>query len=172
MGFINNHTDNFLPSSNPWEKDTTLYSVPQKPLRSKLQDMDYDALHSLLDEMSSVYKTMPMCKDKVTMKKKMMALIQEIKKRDDLEVMTKDERDDNFEISEEPTPVTTHPIVEEPVVSTPVIDDTNDDDLDDILCDEEDIDLDEEMVPPSNDMTNFLIAGALIILIISITNKK
>ena len=33
MGFINNHTDNFLPSSNPWEKDTTLYSVPQKPLK-------------------------------------------------------------------------------------------------------------------------------------------
>jgi len=168
MAFINNYKDNFLPSSNPWEDDITTYNVPKKRALNKLSNMDYDTLNSLLDEMASVYKTMPMCPDKVRMKKKMMALIQEIKKRDDLEVITKDERDDNFEMPLDPPPMTTTNAVENPVVT--MVNDTSDD----LILEEcdDDIDLDDEMVPPSNDMTNFLIAGALIILIISITNKK
>jgi hypothetical protein len=62
-----------------------------------LSTLDYDAIKRMLEEMSLTYKSMPMCKDKMRLKEKMMSIIQEIKKRDELEEATAIERDDSFE---------------------------------------------------------------------------
>ena len=201
MGFINNYKDNFLPTNHPWDDTKQEYTVPQKKRRS-LSDLDYSVLHDMLDEMSATYKSMPMCKDKMRLKEKMMSCIQEIKKRDDMEEATRKERDDNFEHTppvsapspvkmSSPSPMGINPNPIQPVSTPPFMDaddmDMGDDDLDmfevdddlDISIDNDDLldddllddDTPEELPKPNNDTTNLLIAGLIVICVLTIMKK-
>jgi hypothetical protein len=194
MGFINNYKDNFLPTNHPWDDETQKYTVPNQKRRS-LSDLDYSVLHDMLEEMSATYKSMPMCKDKMRLKEKMMACIQEIKKRDEMEEATRKERDDNFEQTpppaSNPVPMGVNPTPIQPVSTPPFMDaddmDMGDDDLDmfevdddlDISIDNDDLldddllddDTPEELPKPNNDTTNLLIAGLIVICVLTIMKK-
>jgi len=194
MGFINNNKDAFLPNSHPWDDTTTTYSVPSESVKKNLSELSYDDLTSMLDEMSFQYKKMPMCQAKVSLKEKMMAVIQEVKQRDDLEEATSHERGDAFEqpldspiIENESTDVPSPPFQpvspEAPLFNDSDKMDMGDDDLDMFEIDsiiEEDDDDDEELYDdevledePSNnnDTTNFLMAALIVVVLIAITKK-
>lgn len=189
MGFINNHKDNFLPSNHPWDDSTQKYTLPNKKKKS-LSMLDYDVLQNMLEEMSMSYKAMPMCRDKVRLKEKMMAVIQEIKKRDELELATQQERGNNFEPPVEPSavvhqeePILTSQPTSQPVSPTVSISSSDDwsdlhlDELDLEDCDidddlDDDIDDDLDVDTSSQDTNNMLIAGLIVICVLSFINNK
>tara|TARA_R110000782_G_scaffold112861_1_gene202827 strand:+ start:2095 stop:2667 length:573 start_codon:yes stop_codon:yes gene_type:complete len=190
MGFINNQKDNFLPSSHPWGDDVTRYSIPSNKPRISLPTLDYDTIKRMLEEMSSTYKSMPMCKDKMRLKDKMMSIIQEIKKRDELEEATAIERNDSFEsnivegpalINEVQDVVTDeiqNNIIENPQLADNFEDEPNFQDLDDAddldgLDDDEEMDyFEDEMSETDNaDTTNLLLAGLIVICVLTILKK-
>ena len=199
MGFINNHKDAFLPNNHPWDDNITTYSVPTQSAKKKLSELSYDDLNSMLDEMSYQYKNMPMCQAKVSLKEKMMAVIQEVKQRDDLEEATAQERGDAFEqpldsplIENESTDVPSPPFQpvspDEPLFNDSDDMDMGDDDLDmfedggvieDELYNEEEEDEDdlyddevlEEDYSNTDNTTNFLMAALIVVVLIAITKK-
>ena len=183
MGFINNHKDAFLPNNHPWDDTTTNYSVPSQPSQKrKLSDLSYDDLKSMLDEMSAEYKSMPMCKAKISLKAKMMAVIQEIKQRDELEEATSEERQDSFEppIDGEGSFDTSSPGIDanfEDTIETDnfMIEDDLLDEEDELFEDEDEDDEDlldeEEDYSPNEDVNKFLIAALIVITLIAITKK-
>jgi len=98
MGFINNHKDNFLPSSNPWGDDNvTMYDFPTQ-VGIDVSSMDFNQLKETFDDMRDNYESLPPCRAKQSLKQKMMSISQEIKKRNSIEEIARIDRDDNFEI--------------------------------------------------------------------------
>lgn len=190
MGFINNQKDNFLPSSHPWGDDVTRYSIPSSKPRMSLSTLDYDTIKRMLEEMSSTYKSMPMCKDKMRLKDKMMSIIQEIKKRDELEEVTAKERDDAFEptitndsalineVQDEVKDNTQQNIIEEPQLADNFEDEPSFQDLDDVddldgLDDDEEMDFfeDETSDLDNTNTTNLLLAGLIVVCVLTILKK-
>ena len=197
MGFINNTKDAFLPNNHPWDDSATTYSMPNKPEKKKLQDLSYEDLQSMLDEMTyqhdqiSTTEIGSVMRD--SLEDKMRAVIHELKQRDELEGATFQERNDSFE-----QPLPQYYEYEDESVSEPpesvFMDaddmDMGDDDLDmfepneanelvrpvvstPIIEEEEDDDddlLDEEY-PQQNDATNFLLGALIVIVLIAVTKK-
>ena len=148
----------------------------------------------MLDEMSFQYKNMPMCQAKISLKEKMMAVIQEVKQRDDLEESTSNDREDAFEqplesplVETESTDVPSAPFKpvspEAPLFNDSDDMDMGDDDLDMFEYDgliedeyeeeEEDDDFDEDLDNDGSESetTNFLIGALLVVVLIAITKK-
>ena len=98
MGFINNHKDNFLPSTNPWgDNNVTVYDFPTQGSLD-VSSMDFNQLQETFDDMRSNYESLPPCRAKHQLKQKMMSISQELKKRNSIEEIARIDRDDNFEI--------------------------------------------------------------------------
>jgi len=197
MGFINNTKDAFLPTSHPWDDTSTTYSMPtQKSPKRKLQELSYEDLKSMLDEMTYQHDRISSTEIgdemRVSLEDKMRAVIHELKERDDLEEATYEERNDSFE---EPLPQFyeyEEDIQPEPI-SPPFMDaddmDMGDDDLDMfepneaneivrpviVEQEEEEEDYEDELLedeaPPQNDTTNFLLGALIVIVLIAITKK-
>jgi len=205
MGFINNTKDAFLPNhhpwddnaQNPWDDNAQTYSMPSKPAKKKLQDLSYEDLQSMLDEMTyqndQIDNTGVGSIMRDTLEDKMRAVIHELKQRDELEGATFQERNESFE-----QPLPQYYEYENEAVSEPppsvFMDsedmDMGDDDLDmfepnisnelprpvvheEIEDEDDDIedDMFEDEMPQQNNATNFLIGALVVIVLIAITKK-
>ena len=155
MPFINNQKENFKKSDSAWGDDNiTYYNTPNaKPMQRmgdmNIQNMSYQDLEDMITQISSVQPSN--AQDKFLLNQKLMFLQEEKSKRDALEDITRDERDDAFEpkdttIKEDVIETTIEPIE----LSMPV---------DDML-------IDDGYTEPENKTNDFVIAGLIIILAI------
>ena len=184
MGFINNHTDNFLPSNNAWGDDNiTVYNGPgikkQKSTSRPMQhfdcaNFDYETLLDMQSQLSSAISILPACEKKNQMRQRLMLVEEEISKRQKLEEIERIERDDNFEhppkeIKEDmPTAQQSKPYSpsSEDIRIQKELYDLSMDDLDDCFLSE----------PPPRPVglginNTFLFASLVVILLISMTKK-
>jgi hypothetical protein len=169
MGFLNNQQDNFRKSNSPWGDDNiTVYNIPQKRREGlNTEHIGYEEIEEMISELSSVKPSNR--EDAEIIDQKLNVLSKEKEKRNELEDVTRIERDDSFE------PRNT--IVKEDVVVKEIPTPTTNVDLDTSL-DELDIELeqllnDEMSIPSSisnkgNDTNDFLIAALIIIAVIKI----
>jgi hypothetical protein len=157
MPFINNQKENFKKSDSAWGDDNiTYYNTPNaKPMQRmgdmNIQNMSYQDLEDMITQISSVQPSN--AQDKFLLNQKLMFLQEEKSKRDALEDITRDERDDAFEpqdttIKEDVIETTIEPIE----LSMPV---------DDML-------IDDGYTEPENKTNDFVIAGLIIILAITL----
>jgi len=185
MGFINNYTDSFLPSSHPWDKvEHQKYEYIPKPkdIQIDVAGLSYDQLSEMIGDMSAVHKTLPNCPQKSDLNHKMTLIAAELQQRDDIENIIREERDDPFEkqpiketvkykkevyLNEENadnTPIEPPPI-EEPIEA----------DLDgDIDLYIEEVNEGDELgdVISHKNLNNFLIASLIIITLFSLMGNK
>ena len=116
MGFINNHKENFLQSNSPWGDDNiTVYNTPQQEIvepELRPEDLGYDQINELITQFSEAIPTLNE-RDAIKLDKKLYKLQEEKQKRDNLEDVTRKERDDSFEFS--------NTIVEEDVPAAKVV---------------------------------------------------
>tara|TARA_R110001599_G_scaffold72180_2_gene200604 strand:- start:64 stop:690 length:627 start_codon:yes stop_codon:yes gene_type:complete len=97
MAFINNHTDNFLPSSSPWGDDNVqVYNFPNQSSLD-VSIMDYPELQERFFDLRNNFESLPPCRAKNQLKDKMISISEEMKKRNNIEEVARIERDDNFE---------------------------------------------------------------------------
>ena len=188
MGFINNHSDNFLKSNSAWGDDNvTYYNVPKGREQSQgfdPRDMNYEDIEDMISQVSSVVPSNQ--QDAEVLQRKLNYLEEEKSKRDELEEVTRIERDDAFEphntlvkedvvdkkppikVTERPSPKPIEPKPVKPIVTG----------LEDML-EESDMELEEILndditIPEVNattgddDTTNFLMAALIIIVAIKI----
>jgi|TARA_R110001592_G_scaffold20489_15_gene83104 hypothetical protein len=181
MGFINNHKDNFLPTSHPWGDDNiSTYSMPKSnrvqnngPVRSRSRsrskdinpsDLGYEQLSDMISQITLALKTLPNGEGKLRLRERLMSLRDEKSKRDELEVVASEDRDDNFDVKDV--------IVKEDVVEekppTSLEDTIN---LDEFFDDLEEDEVEEPQPSNKPDINNFLIAALIIITFISVTKK-
>ncbi|MDA7669953.1 hypothetical protein N8587_01420 [Akkermansiaceae bacterium] len=157
MPFINNQKENFKKSDSAWGDDNiTYYNTPNaKPMQRmgdmNIQNMSYQDLEDMITQISSVQPSN--AQDKFLLNQKLMFLQEEKSKRDALEDITRDERDDAFEpqdttIKEDVIETTNEPIE----LGIPV---------DDML-------INDGYIEPENKTNDFVIAGLIIILAITL----
>lgn len=184
MAFVNNYTDNFLPSSHPWDKaERQRYEYVPKPknIEPDVAALSYDQLKQMITDMSSVHKTLPDCPQKQDLHNKMSLIAAELQQRDDLEDIIRKERDDPFE--KQPPQETAKykkevyldesnadntPIEEPPI--EPIEEDT-DGDLE-LYIEEIDEEDEWDTSVSHRNLNNFLIASLVIITLFSIMGNK
>lgn len=157
MPFINNQQDNFKKSDSAWGDDNiTYYNTPNaKPMQrmggNNIQDMSYQDLEDTITQISSVQPSN--AQDKSLLNEKLMFLQDEKSKRDALEDITRDERDDAFE-------------PQDTTIKEDVIETTNEP----IEMGLPDVDIitNDEYEEPVNKTNDFVIAGLIILLAINI----
>jgi len=162
MPFINNQKDNFKRSDSAWGDDNiTYYNTPNaKPMQrmgdSNIQDMSYQDLEDMITQISSVQPSN--AQDKYLLNEKLMFLQEEKSKRDALEDITREERDDAFE-------------PQETTIKEDVIETTNEPiELglpDELGLPNEDM-LNDDIIEPDNKTNDFVIAGLIIIVAITL----
>ena len=177
MGFINNYSDNFLRSNSPWGDDNvTVYNVPPKralETAMQTQDLDYEQITDLITQFSEVMPSLDE-RDALKVGDKLKALTLEKEKRDNLEAITKEERDDAFEpepiIVKEDVPAAKIKVETKPPVSTINLD--FEDEILDLelqdLINQNNMSLQTAGIG-GNDTDNFLIASFIVIAVILMT---
>jgi len=156
MGFINNIQDNFSKSNSAWGDDNvTYYDMPTRGRMSagspNVSEMSYEDLQSMIKELSSVQPSS--LEDADLLSQKLSVLVSEKKKRDNLEDITREERDDVFEIDiddkEKPNDSIGDPLPEtevEEIISEPITPSIS--------------------MPTKNNTNDIIIAGIIIIFVI------
>lgn len=185
MGFINNYSDNFLSSDTPWGDDNlTFYNLPPQrqetqPERKETQpemrpgDLGYEQIEDLINQFTQLMPSLN-ADDAVNIDNKLGALKEEKAKRDNLEEMTREERDDPFEptntIVKEDVPIAKAKVEQKPILSTVNLD------FEDEILDLELEDLMNQNTMPlqtaglgGDNTDNFLIASFIVIAVILMT---
>ena len=178
MGFINNHKDNFLPSSHPWGDDNvTVYNRPKKRVRQVQRkmvnpsDLGYVQLCDTISQMKSALDTLPNSENKLRLRSRLMDLIEEKRKRDMIEAQAAVERDDAFDKKEKVIKEDVKPSKPQQTERLPLSADEVMDMFD--LDDDEDEDYEIPQPQPDNNqnLNNFLIASLVVICLISVMKK-
>jgi hypothetical protein len=160
MPFINNQKDNFKKSDSAWGDDNiTYYNMPkaksvERMGGTNIQDMSYQDLEDTITQISSVQPSTQ--QDMALLDEKLMLLRAEMSKRDELESVTREEREDNFEpkdtIVKEDVVEDVVEDISEPVITTPNIN----------------IMPDNMTLEPVDNTNDYIIAGLIIILVVNI----
>jgi hypothetical protein len=99
MGFLNNHNDVFTKSKSAWGDDNmTVYNLPNRNNASsglQTENMGYDELEEMITQVSSIEPSN--LEDEDILNSKLETLSVEKQKRDELENVTRIERNDAFE---------------------------------------------------------------------------
>ncbi|MDB9959937.1 hypothetical protein OAD75_06080 [Gammaproteobacteria bacterium] len=155
MAFINNVQDNFKKSDSAWGDDNiTIYNSPSPSLGKGMgivstQDMSYQDIEDTISQISSVEPSN--MEDMTILRRKLDALEIEKSKRDELESVTRVERDDAFEPQETTIKEDVIETTKEPIeLGLPV---------DDML-------INDGYIEPENKTNDLIIAGLIIILVI------
>jgi len=187
MGFLNNHQDAFMKSSSAWGDDNvTVYNLPNRDeVRSGLRtdNMGYGELEEMITQVSSIEPSN--IEDENILNSKLETLNWEKEKRDELENVTRIERDDAFEprdtivkedVVENPKPRPRPRPIPIPIPMpkpTPSLNEDIDTSLDDLDIELEDLISDDISVPQvssnmDDDTNTFLMAALIIIVVVKI----
>lgn len=173
MGFLNNHQDNFAPSTNPWGDDNiTMYSIPKRKDKDlNISNMGYEEICEMISQLNDLMQSVQNEDDIQHISQKLDALYEEKSNRDELEEVTRIERGDAFEAKDttvkEDVVVTPRPSPKPKIVKVTMEENMKDMDLDwdDLLSDDTNI---PEYVKPKDNSLEIIMAGLIVIGIITI----
>ena len=156
MPFKNNQKENFKKSDSAWGDDNiTYYNMPkaksvQRMGGTNIQDMSYQDLEDTITQISSVQPSTQ--QDMALLDEKLMLLRAEMSKRDELESVTRDEREDAFEPKDTIVKEDVVETISEPVMTTPNMN----------------IMPNNMTLEPVDKTNDYIIAGLIIILVVNI----
>ena len=173
MAFLNNHQENFAPSSNPWGDDNvTVYSIPKKRVEAfDASNLGYEELCEMIKDYNDLMQSVRNQEDLQTISSKLDALYEEKSKRDELEEVTRIERNDAFEPKDttvkEDVKVTPRPSPKPKLKSVTMEASMGelDIDWDDLLSDDMSI---PEVVKPQDNSMEIIMAGLIVVGIITL----
>jgi|TARA_R110000822_G_scaffold128530_1_gene264358 hypothetical protein len=172
MAFINNSQDNFKKSDSAWGDDNvTYYDMPNSNSISRVGDsgmlntgnMSYQDIEDMITQISSV--NISDVNDRAILEQKLNILQNEKSKRDELENVSRVERDDSFEKRD-----VNDIIKEDVVVEQESVIDTNPTALDNMNIELDELSTNTNFDNTEDKTNEFIIAALIVILVIKIIN--